>query len=156
MSFYAQGIHIQWQRLPSPPAPIVNLEAPWQGVRIRGDDSIIYSKWVWGTRSEDPWFINENPISEEADQYSKHCTLGDLPFSFSFNRPASLQACRQFEVHIEARNSYVVLDNEQQLWVWVNSYSGMVEGLWYAGIILLASLILSPIVSVLLIKRFHR
>ncbi len=128
-----EGWFISWHKLTSPPVSISELAPPWSYVRVMGTDNLIYGKQVYDIdRLSEPWFTEDRPVPEEADRYSPVCTLDDLPFSLFPTRPTSLQDCRKFEVHVEARYSYVVLDEEQQLWVWVNSYSGMVEGLWYA------------------------
>jgi hypothetical protein len=151
-----QGWFIVWQKLPSPPTAIKELAAPWAYVRIVGKDNIVYGKAVYDEDGlAEPWFVEEQPVPEEADRVAPHCTLEDLPPSLSFEKPSSLQECRKFPVHIEARYSYVVLDSEQQLWVWVDSWSWG-DGLFWILTLFVTSVIVAPLLSILIVKRFYR
>lgn len=141
-----QHLWIQWQTLPAPPSPIVELLPPWGEVRLRSENGTIYSLWA-GLSVDKSWEVEEHrpPIDDELQPLST-CDLADVPFSYSLAAPESSQQCYPYRIGPHSPPSYIVRDAQEELWVWVNPIDPN-SNIIYLCLIFLSGLVVTPLMS---------
>lgn len=103
----------RWEPLASPPARIIELLPPHGGIQVLADDGTIYG---WD-ESQSTWKPQEEPVPSLNDSLW-NCDIQNLPDSRLGSHPPNVRLCFRTSVYL---SSFVLLDEQNQLWVWEQS-----------------------------------
>lgn len=140
----------RWEALASPPAPIVELLPPHGGIRVLADDGTIYVNPYWWDESQSIWKPQEEPASSLNDSLW-NCDIQSLPNSRLGPHPPNVRSCSRTSVYLP---SFLLLDEQNQLWVWEQSDRPIFLVLVGGTVLILAFTFFSTLLIV--VKSFNR
>ncbi len=140
----------RWELLASPSAPIVELLPPQGGIRILAEDGIIYVNPYWWDESQSIWKLQEEPVST-LDDSLWDCDVKTLPDSRLGAHPPNLKSCFRLSQFLP---SFVVLDDQNQIWIWEHSDRSLFIVLVGGALLILAFTFLS--ILLIVVKSFNR
>jgi hypothetical protein len=145
----SNGFLMKWELVSDFPTEPTDIITYHQGILVRDTNNIVYTLKLFSSEQteREQWFIETRDLSESWLSPSPPCTDQELPSSVYGPPPPNIWDCLHFSTGPEMGSSYIILDQDKQIWLWNNPHDSW-SVLFWVILLILGTLIASPLLTI--------